>query len=601
MKFIRWPGFIAFIVLVSVLVGGALLFAEGITRSILETGFSKVNGARVDIAKVNIGYSPLSLELRDIQVADKQRPMVNSVQIGKALFQLSFGDLLLKKVLIEEMSLSDIEVETPRKVSGALVKKKEKAEDKGESMFGLEMPDIGLPEIKDILQIEPLKTDKLIETLSSDYDSTKQNWQTIYDDVMNKTRWAEYENRYTKIKNEFKGSSAQKLDAIKDAKSLKKDLKQEAEKIKQAKEKFNSDSDRLEVEYKAAKDGPKNDIKAIKEKYNIGNLNTSNITQMIFGAQVAHYLSLAQTWYQRIKPYLGEEEPEPVKRSEGVNIVFKEFNPRPGFYVGKAALNVNTARGKFEGNITDISSDQSINKKPTRFLLAGKEMRNRDSEKLSGEINYIQKENGFVDINYAIKANTITDAALAKSSKIAITMDRGLMDMKLHTRLQSGQLQGDANVDFSGVEFKATTTDAGNSLASMLRTSLANVNRFNLNVRFAGSFKDMDMKIRSDLDNQLGAQLKARFNERVDQFENELRAKIEARYQKPLQEIEARHQQLRELKARIDDRENEIKKALEDLENRIDQEKDLKEQELKSKSDEKIDKLKEKLKSKLLK
>ena len=50
MKFIRWPGFIAFFVLVAVIVGGTLLFAETITKSIFESSLSRINGAKVDIS-----------------------------------------------------------------------------------------------------------------------------------------------------------------------------------------------------------------------------------------------------------------------------------------------------------------------------------------------------------------------------------------------------------------------------------------------------------------------------------------------------------------------------------------------------------------------
>ncbi|MFW2371915.1 MAG: TIGR03545 family protein [Gammaproteobacteria bacterium] len=601
MKLIRWPGFIAFVVLLALLVGGTLLFAGTIIKSMVETGLSKMNGARVDIADVNIGYSPLFLELYDIQVADQQRPMLNTVQIGKAMFRLSFADLLLKKVVIDEMSLDKVELETPRTKSGALVRKKEKVEDKDESRFALDMPDIGLPDIKDVLQLEPLKTDQLIETLNTDLDSTSQNWQTIHDEVMNRARWDEYENRHTKIKEEFKGGSAQKLDAMKDSKALKKDLKQEVEKVRQAKQQFTTDSERLDAEYKLAINGPENDIKDIKKKYNVDNLNTSNITQMLFGVQAAQYVTTAQKWYQRVEPYLGDDEPEPepVKRSQGVDISYKEFNPRPGFYVGKATLNVNTVRGQFEGNITDISSNQSINKMPTRFLLAGKDVRNRKSEKINGEINYINKGRGFVDVNYDIQAYKITDFVVSETSKAAIIIGNGIMNMKLHTRLQSGQLKGEANVDFSNMAFKASKADVDNSFMSMLSESLVDINRFNIHTIFSGSFNDMDMKIRSDLDNQLGSQLKVRFKQSVDQFENDLRASIEARYQSSFQKIESRRKQLRELKNKIDEKDNELRHKLSDLESRINQQTNLKEQEAKSKVDDKKDTLKDKLKSKL--
>ncbi|TNF39216.1 MAG: hypothetical protein EP315_00095, partial [Gammaproteobacteria bacterium] len=239
MKSIRWPGFVAFVVLVALLIGGALLFAGPITKSILESTLSKMNGARVDIASVDISWSPLAMQLNDIQVTDKQQPMINAVQVGNARFQISFGDVLLKKVIIDEMSMNRIEVDTPRKVSGALKKQqKPEMEDKDDAFLGFDMPDMELPDIKEILQIEPLQTDKLIETLNNDFDTTRQQWQASYDDITNQARWDTYQVRYDQIREAFKGNFAQKLAAIKDAKALRDDLKKEIEKVRQIKQQF---------------------------------------------------------------------------------------------------------------------------------------------------------------------------------------------------------------------------------------------------------------------------------------------------------------------------------------------------------------------------
>ena len=99
MKIIRWPGLIAFILFFTLLIGGTLLFADTIVKSIIESTLTDMNEAKVDIASVQINYSPVSLSVNDIQITDPARPMVNSVQIGQARFAMSGGDLLLGKLI----------------------------------------------------------------------------------------------------------------------------------------------------------------------------------------------------------------------------------------------------------------------------------------------------------------------------------------------------------------------------------------------------------------------------------------------------------------------------------------------------------------------
>ena len=97
---------------------------------------------------------------------------------------------------------------------------------------------------------------------------------------------------------------------------------------------------------------------------------------MLFGDEVSAYLSKAREWYGRIEPYLASDEEtealEPVvERSMGVDVVFEEYDPRPDFYIRKASITAELPRGWCEGEITRLSSDQSINIKTMRSKLKG--------------------------------------------------------------------------------------------------------------------------------------------------------------------------------------------------------------------------------------
>ncbi|MDH5711714.1 MAG: AsmA family protein, partial [Gammaproteobacteria bacterium] len=124
MKAIRWGGLITFIVIAGIMAAIAL-FSGAVLKPVLEDKFSEMNGARVDIDAINIGYSPFSLEIKNIQIADPAQPMINTAQIDQVKFELSFGRLLMGQMVIDDASIRGIRVETPRKTSGLISKKVE--------------------------------------------------------------------------------------------------------------------------------------------------------------------------------------------------------------------------------------------------------------------------------------------------------------------------------------------------------------------------------------------------------------------------------------------------------------------------------------------
>jgi len=600
MKAIRWGGFVAFIAIVAVLVVSVLLFAEPIVKNILESQLTELNKAKVDVAKVNIDYSSFAIGVTDIHVTDPEQPMVNMLEVGKANFAISFADLFFRKVIINDMSLNAIKLDTPRKVSGQIIKQVETVKE-SEEEEAFEFPDIGLPDVSDILKMEPLTADKLLPELNDDYKKTRESWKDIKDDVNNKQRWDDYDVRYSNLRKDFKGSYAEKLRAIKSAKKLSADLKSEAEKIKQARKTFNADIERLNDKFEIAKRSPRDDIRRIREKYNLDQFDASNITQLLFGEQTAEWLRFAQTWYARIQPYLNDDEEEEqvkIDRIVGENIKFNELDPKPSFYIKNASIDAVTSRGQFEGVITHVSSNQSINKKPMRFDVSGVNLTNRDKENIAGEFNYINKSKGSSQVAYSMSRYQLNDFQVSKSASLPLSIEKSLMDVSVDLHLQKGVLSGDAVLNFKDAVFGSKKTDKGSSLSRMVASSFEDIHEFYIKTKFNGAIDDLQFKLRSDLDNRVGDQLKVQFRDRKQRFENDLKARIDEKVKEPMAKLEAKREELNQLKADVDAKEQEIKQKLAFLKDQIKSEADLKKQELKAKTDAKLDKKKDKLKSK---
>ena len=577
MKIIRWPGFIAFTVLLIIILGGSWIFSESIVKSIIESTLTDLNGAKADVKSVDINYSPLSLKINDLQITDPDRPMVNTIQINQAIFSISFGHLLLKKLVIDEMTLNGIQTDTRRTQSGAISKKiitKPGKQPDEDSAYDFTMPEIRLPDINDLISKQQLDSEKLIAALEKDLDSTQQKWKAIQDDIQDKKRWDNYQLRYSKIKTGLAGNSADKISALKDIKTLRNDLKKEAEKIQQARKQFNEDNRRLSDEFKAVKKAPGDDIRRIKEKYKLDDLSTQNITQLLFGAQAAEYIALADKWYARIKPYI-EEDPEEIaeqqarQRKQGQNIKFREFNPVPDFYVRRASIDAQLPRGQFTGSIIEISSDQSINRKPMIMELSGRNLKHQEGETLRAEFNYIVKDKGYSQIDYTIKAYQLENFDISKSDKLSLSMKKGLMSLNLKSKLANKRLIGSSNIDFQQVQFASNKNTTGQSFSSMMASSFSKINQFKLDASFSGSVDNLDINMKSDLDNQIGDQLKNQFKKRGQDFENNLRARIDEKLKSPMQKLDSKRQVLDEVKRDIDNKEEELNQKLTDIENKL--------------------------------
>jgi len=125
--------FIAVAVFLGGIIGGTILFKNTIAKIAIQKSLQSVFEAKTDVEKVNVGILDATITVEGLQQANAASPMKNVFQIDKLEMDFNLTDLLKGKLHSENMEVSGVAIDTPRKTSGSLSKKTAKEEKKSEA------------------------------------------------------------------------------------------------------------------------------------------------------------------------------------------------------------------------------------------------------------------------------------------------------------------------------------------------------------------------------------------------------------------------------------------------------------------------------------
>lgn len=116
---------------------------------------------------------------------------------------------------------------------------------------------------------------------------------------------------------------------------------------------------------------PLEDVNRIKKKYALTPQGMGNMTALIFGPKYADWVQKGLSWYYKLQPFLTrvpqkEGKPEVVKpvRGKGVNVRFKEYEPKPDFLIQFDRSSILIQAGTLSGTLRNITAQQAILGKP---------------------------------------------------------------------------------------------------------------------------------------------------------------------------------------------------------------------------------------------
>ena len=165
MKWIRWWGVIVFVVFVA---GSLRHLARPcrLHRKVRdrEDGHGAGGSEGGDSIRPTCRLFPLGLKLSGLQVTNPEEPMTNAVTAGSVSMLIDGVNIFRRKVVIEEMAVEGVALNTPRKRIGATSSRaeSEKKKERGRLLDRFALPSLEIARYQEILAGEDLESVNLV-------------------------------------------------------------------------------------------------------------------------------------------------------------------------------------------------------------------------------------------------------------------------------------------------------------------------------------------------------------------------------------------------------------------------------------------------------
>ena len=117
-KVVRKAGVILAAVVVAVVVFAASLLKDDVVKNYATSAMTRANGAEVDIDAVRISPLAGTASVSGIEVTNPENVEENQVAIGKVAADISLYDLLLGRLVMEKVEVSEVRFDQPRATPG---------------------------------------------------------------------------------------------------------------------------------------------------------------------------------------------------------------------------------------------------------------------------------------------------------------------------------------------------------------------------------------------------------------------------------------------------------------------------------------------------
>jgi len=566
-KWIRFQGLFVFIGLSLILTIFWLIFVDGIVKRTIESYGTNAVGAKVELADADLKLFPLGLTLEGLAVTNPDRPMENIVEISRTALLLDPLQLLRRKVIVDEMSLTGIRLNTPRKTSGAVkthqTKESQQASKKPPSVFcdSISLPAIDTLDIQKILSEEKLESLEMIQKLQNELQGENSNWQKRLQGLPGKEKFDDYRSRIEKLKSGPGGFGGGLLGSVGNLSSLQKEIQADLDSLKNAQKQFDQIKAGFGNQFQQTAAAPLKDVERLKQKYALSSQGLDNLGKVVLGQKVCGGLQKAAEWYKRVKFVLERSKPKsekeketPPQRGAGTYVRFKETTPLPDFLIRRARASFVIEAGELSGKIENITPDQDILGCPLTYVFSGEKLKELQTIKLEGSINRIDPETPMDRIALQLKEYKVQNASLSQSADLPVTIKEGLADIDLQAKLEGGSLNGNLT---AGIKSASLGVDEGAGKGPVLGaigSALTQLSGFNVKVDVSGPLNDYTIRLSTDLDQALKSAAGRMIQQQAEKFEKELKQGVLAKAGGPLDQLKTDQNGFNSIGSQLTDR-----------------------------------------------
>jgi uncharacterized protein (TIGR03545 family) len=598
-NYIRISGLISFFAVMLLVVVLLYLFAETLVKSTIEQVGGTMLGAEVNVASVDLEYSPLVLTINNLEVTDAGQPSHNLFSVKQSKAGIDLWQFLLGKTIIEQLDVVKLELMTKRSHVGEVYSQNQTDEQQPSTDESL-LPamDLQLPDIKSILDDSNLLTVKAAEQLQTSYDEEKLKLNALKDQLPSKAKLAAYK---IKIKNIGK-MKVKNLDDFNKVKaefdSVKKEFNADQDIIKVAKKQFLESKKRLVKQISTLKNAPKQDWQAIESKYQLDNVNTEDFAHILFGEKARGYYQKAEKLYQHIVPFLNSdtkvnEDTQANLSAQGRFIHFDENSPLPEFLVKNAKLSMVLPQGNFEITAIELTHQHWYRNNPSTVHLSSTNLTNGGDVSMDSQFERAKNGDLSGEGQWLIKQLTLQNMALTDVKSLALTLVEGNLsgsgnftvnqDNKETNSIESTSIEGKSHFVLTNASYQGK---ADSKFADILLDTFQSLDELTLDVNVVGAVEQPKLSISSSLDKALKGAFKKQIANKLTEFKTQVNSGLNEKLAQSLQLNNQENAEFVNFETLLGDTDN----ALEQLKNS-----DVVKQQKKKLQDKAKDKLKSKL------
>ncbi len=546
-KWIRWKGLLAFVVVTALLAFFWLALADGLVRRGIERTTAFLVGAEVNVDDADLTLSPLGFVVSRIQVTNPDNPETNALEIRRMAFTLDTAQLFMRKTIIEDMSVEDVALGTPRERPGRVYREtaEEVSPAPGEGTSWFQVPDISSEDVRKAIEEANLETVKSAQALSDEIENRNEFWDQRIEQLPDEDRLQEYQARIDALGQTRKGDLGALLRKGTEAKDLYSDINADLNLLRDSYRRFSEDYRTITAQVGGLSELPAQDARRIAQEYGPSAEGIGNISSMLFGEQVGVWVERSLRWHERITPLLerraltAEEQREvSPPRSEGIDMRFREHAPVPDFLVRKAAVSVLTRGRTLTGTLANVTPDQDILGLPTTCLFSGENFEGMQGIRLDGTFNHVDPSDPRDMVRLALDGYDLRPRDLG-GEVLPVELQQGILDTGLTAVVLGGSVDADLDAAVRSARFLVRQADGqAAGLSAAVEKVFSQISGFSLNVGVSGEPEDYAVSVSSNLDDSFRDVIDTLAKDLAAQFRMQVTTALEQRVSGPINSVE---------------------------------------------------------------
>lgn len=560
-------GPIRFEAIIPVLVLSVLTFAyfsyyfDRHLKTLFEYVGTQGNGAEVNVGSIRTSFLRGSFDMNGLEITDKEKPTHNMLEIENMHFQYMWDALLRMKFVVDDASINNIQISKPRKHPGKVLPPEPAKPSKinelqievlaqvknkyGKNVLGDIAALLEGGDYKD--QIEKLrgelKSEARIGAMISDVNAKKELWDGKVKTLSDTTKIKEIEATIQTISKQK--DVLKQAQGIKDLNDLLKDVSKQYKEIQTASKQLQGEVNAVAQYPKELENLVKEDIASLKDRFAVPEIDFKDMAMHLFAGEFAEYIAKARKYQALAKQYIPEkkdkEEVIPTKRAVGKNFDFPITTGYPLFWLKRAALSskgtADSYTGKVSGELTNVTTSPKTVGRPIILDMRGdfpgvkvmgvQAMVTVDFTKAVAEQKALIKVGSFV----VPEKMFVNDEKM----KFGFLNATGSSTIKVHMANEQISMSWDSVMSNPKFLIESKT-----KLAQEILTNIMNgISVVTVNGSVAGTFKNLDMKISSNLGDELGNGFKREIGNKIAEAQNKIQSLVDEKIMKPKNDLMA--------------------------------------------------------------